>query len=71
MIKNTLKILLGIFGLLFIVYFSGPKVGDPNLDQNLPDVPQDLLELNAWIDSHEATIADLKPGNQSRIEFYD
>jgi pimeloyl-ACP methyl ester carboxylesterase len=71
MIKNTLKILLGIFGLLFIVYFSGPKVGDPNLDQNLPDVPQDLVELNAWIDSHEATIADLKPRNQSRIEFYD
>ncbi len=71
MIKNTLKILLGIFGLLFIVYFSGPKVGDPNLDQNLPDVPQDLVELNTWIDSHEATIADLKSGNQARIEFFD
>jgi len=71
MIKNTIKILLGIFGLLFIVYFSGPKVCDPNLDQSLPIVPQDLEELNTWIDSHEATIADLKPGNQARIEFFD
>ena len=37
----------------------------------MPDVPQDLVELNTWIDSHEATIADLKPGNQARIEFFD
>ena len=71
MMKNFLKIFVGVFGLLFIIVLSGPKVDAPNLNQNLPIVPQDLVELEAYVASHEASIKDIKPGNQSRIEFFD
>lgn len=71
MIKNILKVTLGVFGLLFIVFMSGPKVETPNLNQELPTVPKDLLELEAYVASQEAGITDLKTGNEARIAFFD
>lgn len=71
MIKKILKIILGIFGLLFILFFSGPKVEAPILYKDLPAVSQNLTELNDWINSNEDTISNLKKGNRSRIEFFD
>ena len=57
MIKKILKIILGIFGLLFILFFSGPKVEAPILYKDLPAVSQNLTELNDWINSNEDTIS--------------
>ena len=71
MIKKILKIILGVFGLLFILFFSGPKVEAPILYKDLPAVSQNLTELNDWINSNEDTISNLKKGNRSRIEFFD
>ena len=71
MIKNILKFFIGVFGFLFILYFSGPQVASPELYEILPAVPQDLVELSNWIDTKEAQVEDLKKGNEGRIEFFD
>jgi len=71
MIKNILKFFIGVFGFLFILYFSGPQVASPELYEILPAVPQDLVELSDWIDTKEAQVEDLKKGNEGRIEFFD
>lgn len=71
MIKNILKFFIGVFGFLFILYFSGPQVAPPELYKILPAVPQDLVELSNWIDTKEAQVEDLKKGNEGRIEFFD
>ena len=71
MIKNILKFFIGVFGFLFILYFSGPQVASPELYKILPAVPQDLVELSNWIDTKEAQVEDLKKGNEGRIEFFD
>ncbi len=71
MIKNILKIILAVFGLLFILFSSGPKVDAPIIYKDLPAVNQNLTELNAWINSNEDTISNLKKGNRSRIEFFN
>ena len=71
MMKKKLKIIIGLFGIGFIIFFSGPKVAEPNLNQEAPSVPQNLLELNDWITARELKVKGLKEGNESRIEFYD
>jgi len=71
MIKNILKFFIGVFGFLFILYFSGPQVASPELYKILPAVPQDLVALSNWIDTKEAQVEDLKKGNEGRIEFFD
>jgi esterase/lipase len=71
MMKKNLKIIIGLFGIGFIIFFSGPKVAEPNLNQEAPSVPQNLLELNDWITARELKVKGLKEGNESRIEFYD
>ncbi len=71
MIKNILKFFIGVFGFLFILYFSGPQVASPELYKILPVVPQDLVELSNWIDTKEAKVEDIKKGNEGRIEFFD
>jgi esterase/lipase len=71
MLKKAIKVVIGVFGLLFILFYSGPKVEAPELYKSLPEVPQDLVELASWIDAREVTVENLKEGNQSRIEFFD
>ena len=69
--KKNFKIILGFFGILILVFFSGPKVVEPNLNQEVPSVPENLSELNDWITARELKIEGIKDGNASRIEFYD
>ncbi|MDG1264263.1 MAG: alpha/beta hydrolase [Flavobacteriaceae bacterium] len=69
--KKNFKIILGFFGILILVFFSGPKVVEPNLNQEVPSVPEKLSELNDWITARELKIEGIKDGNASRIEFYD
>ena len=71
MLKKATKVVIGVFGLLFILFYSGPKVEAPELYKSLPEVPQDLVELASWIDAREVIVENLKEGNQSRIEFFD
>ena len=73
--RNLLSKVLRPF-LWFIVfiggtYLIGPRVASPSLDDNLPEVPSDLDELNQWIDTKENDNTKIKPGNASHIVFND
>lgn len=68
--KIFVKILF-IGAVLFGVFFIGPEIETPDLDQPLPEIRYPLAELQSWIDNKEAGIENLKPGNASTLEFYD
>ncbi len=71
MIKRTTKILVLVVGVLLVIFALGPKVETPTLDKPLPSVPQNLTELNNWIQFREEANQKIKPQNEARIEFYD
>ena len=59
--------------LLFIaaIYFVGPQVDTPELDSQLPSVPQNLKEIHTLVTTQEAAIENIKPNNQSVLLFED
>ncbi len=60
-----LKILLYTLGVLFILYFFGPRPQTPEYNISMPAVPQ-LNELDKFIAAGEA-LHKLKPNNEARI----
>ncbi len=72
--KLLSRILKGLFLLIAIlagVYFLGPKVEKPNLDTTLPEVSSDLVTLEKWIASKEASNENIKPNNEGRIVWFN
>ncbi|MBT8187863.1 MAG: alpha/beta hydrolase [Croceitalea sp.] len=65
------KAFLLLLVLLVVVYFLGPQVEKPNLDETLPIVTSNLIELEQEIAMHEAKIPNVKPDNQARIIWFD
>lgn len=70
-----LKWTLGIIGVLILVlvltYFFGPQVETPTLSKELPEVPSDLRELEAYVINREASIKEIKADNEARIIWAD
>lgn len=71
MLKNGLKIILFLITVVIITYFLGPKVAVPNLDNNLPVVTKNLMQLEKQIRQSENTISNIKPDNEARIIWAD
>ncbi|WP_420321609.1 alpha/beta hydrolase [Flagellimonas sp.] len=72
--KLLLKLFKGLFliiAVLAVIYFLGPKVDQPNLDKTLPKVPNELGQLEQWIDQKEDKIPNIKPENEARIVWLD
>ncbi len=69
--KKLLLYLLGLLGLVAVVYAVGPDVPEADLDSTLPLVTQNLTELEAEISRTEAAVPDLKPDNEARIVWAD
>lgn len=69
--KKILLWMIGIVGLLAIIYVVGPDVPDATLDPALPTVTQNLTELEADIQRSEAAIPNLKKDNEARIIWAD
>ncbi|WP_222983240.1 alpha/beta hydrolase [Flagellimonas meishanensis] len=66
-----IKALIFLLGLFLLVYLLGPRVEKPNLDTGLPKVSTDLVDLEHWIRSKEASISNIKPNNEARIIWFD
>lgn len=64
--RRILRILLIVTALLAVIYFLGPKPAAPDLRGALPEVPQELAQVSAFLDAKEATFPT-RPGNRARI----
>lgn len=59
--------IVGIIALaLILIYWMGPKPTHPQYSKQLPDVPDDILQLGQYIKTEESR-HKLKPDNESRI----
>ncbi|GMN10745.1 alpha/beta hydrolase [Croceitalea sp. MTPC9] len=71
MISKILKVLAILIAVLVLVYFLGPKVEEPDLNTDLPEITSDLVKLEANINNRELEIKNIRPDNQARIIWYD
>lgn len=71
LIFKIFKVLVIIAGVLVLVYFLGPQVEAPSMDETLPKVTSDLIALKSEINAKENAIANIKPDNQARIIWFD
>ena len=68
------RILIGLGSfiiLLVLIFFLGPKVEKPNLDRTLPELSVTLSEIDNYVNEKEEAIPYIKPGNASRIVWFD
>lgn len=63
--------LMGIAILLVIVYMLGPRESTEDLTGTYPEVPEDLIELEAFVKAKEDTVEGLKANNQAQIIWAD
>lgn len=70
-ILKIVKVVLLLVALLAIVYFLGPKVGEPDLNTDLPEVTANLVELEAEINNRELQTKNIRPDNEARIIWAD
>ncbi|MBW8687700.1 alpha/beta hydrolase [Chitinophaga rhizophila] len=68
--SSWLRISLIAVAALVIVYYLGPRPATPRYDPILPSVPQQPLQLEAYISAKEHS-HKLKPDNQARIIWND
>lgn len=68
---KLLKFIVGFLILALLVYFVGPKVEEPNLDNAIAKIPVDLVELEDEIKRREASNKAIKPDNEARIIWAD
>ncbi|MDT0605632.1 alpha/beta hydrolase [Croceitalea rosinachiae] len=71
LISSILKGLVIIVGALILVYFLGPKVEPPSMDETLPEVTSDLIALEREINKKENSFSNIRPDNQARIIWFD
>jgi len=62
------KITLLLIGLI-VIYLLGPTPKTPQLEKPLPEVPTNFEALQQFVADKEAQIGNLRPDNESRIEF--
>ncbi|MEP3208760.1 MAG: alpha/beta fold hydrolase [Maribacter sp.] len=70
-IKVFFKGLLVLLALLLLVYILGPKVEQPDLRPELPEITENLRLLDKSIKQKEAAVAKIRPDNEARILWYD
>ena len=70
MLRKIFNTVLGVILLLGGIYLMGPQVETPDLDKPYPEVPE-WSQLEEWVSHQEAQYPNIKPGNTSRIVFYD
>ena len=68
--KKRYWFVLFLLLILVITFFSGPRIPDPVYDTELPNVPEDLAELEEYIMKQEAQ-QPLRKDNRARIIWQD
>lgn len=67
--KKTYWFLIAFFLLLTIGYFSGPVPREPHYSNNLPDLPENLEDLEIYLNKKEDSFPTRKD-NQARILWH-
>jgi len=70
-IRKILLIVLIGFACVIIVYFLGPKIEKPIFTYSLPEIPADVLTIDAWVSAKENKLRDIKHNNQAQIVWHD
>ena len=68
---KILKVVASVFLILGAIYLVGPRVETPEFSNEVPEVPDNLLKLQKWINTKEILQGNLRPGNASKIIFND
>ena len=63
-------IIIVIFLVLVITYFSGPKVPNPTYEKQLPELPDNLKALEDYVQKQEARLP-VRENNEARILWND
>lgn len=71
LIFKVSKGLLILLGVLILIYFLGPKVAVPSMDETLPSVTSNLITLEKQVDKKERLNSKIRPDNQARIIWAD
>ncbi|SHN08386.1 Esterase/lipase [Cyclobacterium lianum] len=69
--KNIIPWLMGITIFLLVGYMLGPKEKIQDLSGFYPEVPDELHELEAYVNGMEDTVKGLKNNNEARIVWAD
>lgn len=68
--KKRYSILLLFLLILVITFFSGPRIADPAYAKDLPDLPEDLVALDNYIERKES-LQPVRKDNEARILWQD
>ena len=60
-----------VFLILGAIYLVGPRVETPEFSNEVPEVPDNLVKLQKWINTKEILQGNVRPGNASKIIFND
>ncbi len=71
LLVKMLKFIAIIALILTVVYWFGPKVAAPDMDETLPEVSSHLKTLELEIANSEAGFKNMKPDNEARIVWFD
>jgi esterase/lipase len=69
--RRKIVVVVYIVAALAIAYCLGPEPARLNFDNHLPEIKMAPTALEQKIAAREAEIKNIKPGNQSRIVWYD
>jgi len=70
-LKWFFAVLVLLILLLAGVYLAGPSVEKPDLNESLPAVTANLVQLESNIEKAESEFSNIKPDNESQIIWYD
>ena len=68
---KILKVISSVFLILGAIYLVGPRVETPKFSNEVPEVPDNLVKLQKWINTKEILQGNVRPGNASKIIFND
>ncbi len=68
---KILKVIAIVFLILGAIYLVGPRVETPEFSNEVPEVPDNLVKLQNWINEKEISQGNVRPGNASKIIFND
>ena len=68
---KILKVIASVFLILGAIYLVGPRVETPEFSSEVPEVPDNLVKLQKWINTKEIFQGNVRPGNASKIIFND
>ncbi len=68
---KILKVIASVFLILGAIYLVGPRVETPKFSNEVPEVPDNLVKLQKWINTKEIFQGNVRPGNASKIIFND